>query len=60
MTIATISNTTIKVSLGQSSYPGAEKEWVPLFCVDYRGLNDVTKVENYPLSHTDDQLDEFG
>ena len=30
------------------------------FCIDYRGLNDVTKADNYPLSRIDDLLDKLG
>ena len=29
------------------------------FCVNYRGLNDVTKADNYPLMRIDDLLDEL-
>ena len=32
----------------------------PTVCIDYRGMNDVTKADNYPLSCIDDLLDKLG
>ena len=46
--------------MGKPSCLGAEKGWLPPFCIDYRGLNDVTKADNYPLSRIDDLLDKLG
>ena len=30
------------------------------FCVDYRGLNSVTKADSFPLPQTEDLLDQLG
>ena len=46
--------------MGKLSCLGAEKGWLPPFCIDYRGMNDVTKADNYPLSCIDDLLDKLG
>ena len=46
--------------MGKLSCLGAEKDGSHRYCIDYRGLNDVTKAENYPLPCIDDLLDKLG
>lgn len=51
----------------QSSSPGAsgvvlvrKKDGTLRFCVDYSGLNSVTKLDQFPLPRIDDLLDQLG
>ncbi|KAL5481622.1 hypothetical protein EMCRGX_G021819 [Ephydatia muelleri] len=37
-----------------------EKDGAHRFCVDYRGLNEVTKADGFPLPRVDDLLDQLG
>ena len=37
-----------------------KKDGFHRFCVDYRGLNAVTKADTFPLSRIDDLLDQLG
>ena len=46
--------------MGEYGGSGAEKDWSHRFCVDYHGLNSVTKVDTFPLPRIDDLLDQLG
>nr|XP_027225863.1 uncharacterized protein LOC113817941 [Penaeus vannamei] len=48
------------LTLVKSSSSREEKGGTLRFCVDYRGLNAVTKRDTYPLPHISEMIDELG
>ena len=46
--------------MGKPNRTCEKKDGTFRFCVDYRGLNSVTKKDTFPLSRIDDLLDQIG
>ena len=44
----------------QSDRPGEKEGWNVAVLIDYRRLNQVTKIHNYPLLHIEDSLNTLG
>ena len=43
--------------MGQPNSVSCQTRWVNSFCVDYRRLNAITKLDEFPLPQVDDSLD---